>query len=264
MAIVMGTSACNRKMYRKEKKAKGISGVVEDGILPGYFGYEAGQVAVGDIFAWYVKQCAPAYIADEAKKRKLGVHELLTEQAAKLRPGQNRLVALDWWNGNRTPFVDGNLSGLMVGLTLATKPAEMYRALLEATAYGTLRVIEAFDVAGVKTNSIIACGGIAQKNPLMVQIYSDVTGRPIDVASSPNASSIGAAILGAVAAGAEAGGHDTVDQAVRKMVAKPAARFRPNAAAHKTYTQLYKAYRRLSDHFGPYKDPVRKELRAMA
>ncbi|MBN1491047.1 MAG: ribulokinase [Phycisphaerae bacterium] len=264
MAIVMGTSSCHMLMDKKEKLAKGISGVVGDGILPGFYGYEAGQVAVGDIFAWYVNQCAPASVAAEAKRRGKSVHELLTEQAAKLRPGENRLLALDWWNGNRTPFVDANLSGLMVGLNLGTTPAQIYRALLEATAFGTLRVIEAFEAARVQTKSIVACGGIAQKNPLIVQIYADVTGRPIDVASSPNASSLGAAILGAVAAGKAAGGYDSAAQAARKMVAKPKARYRPNAAAHKVYKAMYADYRRLSEHFGRYKDPVMRNLRSLA
>jgi len=263
LAIVMGTSSCHMLMDKKEKLAKGISGVVEDGILPGLYGYEAGQVAVGDIFAWYVNQCAPAYVAVEAAKRKISVHEYLTAEAAKLKAGQNRLIALDWWNGNRTPFVDANLSGVIVGLTLGSKPAEIYRALLEATAYGTLRVIEAFETSGVKVKSIVGCGGIAQKNPLIMQIYSDVTGRPIDVAGSPNASSLGAAILGAVAAGAKAGGYDNVSQAARRMVPKPAGRYTPNKAANKIYAGLYNDYRRLSELFGRYKEPVMKNLRSL-
>lgn len=262
LCMVMGTSTCHMLMDTREKLAKGISGVVEDGILPGYFGYEAGQVAVGDIFAWYVDHSAPAYVTAEAAKRRMSVHALLSEQAAALRPGENRLLALDWWNGNRTPFVDANLSGLIVGLTLATRPAAMYRALIEATAFGTMRVIEAFESSGVKTKSLVACGGIAKKNPLLMQIYADVTGRPIDVAASPNASSLGAAILGAVAAGSRAGGCGSVSEAVRRMVARPAERYRPNAAAHKVYAGSYQDYRRLSDHFGRYRDPVMKNLRA--
>jgi L-ribulokinase len=263
MVMVMGTSTCHMLMDTKEKLAKGICGVVEDGILPGYYGYEAGQVAVGDIFAWYVDQCAPAYIAAEAAKKKQSIHELLTAQAAGMKPGQNRLIALDWWNGNRTPFVNANLSGLIVGLTLGTRPAALYRALLEATAFGTMRVIETFDVAGIRTKSLVACGGIAKKNPLFMQIYADVTGRPIDVAASAQASSLGAAILGAVAAGPSAGGYKSVAEAAKNMVARPAERYHPNKAAHKVYTEMYKAYRRLSDHFGTYRDPVMKDLRAL-
>ncbi len=263
MCMVMGTSTCHMLMDRKEKLARGICGVVEDGILPGLFGYEAGQVAVGDIFAWYVDHCAPAYVTAEAAKRKMSVHNLLSQQAAVMKPGQNRLIALDWWNGNRTPFVDANLSGLIVGLTLGTRPAEIYRALIEATAFGTMRVIEAFESAGVTTKSLVACGGIAKKNPLLMQIYADVTGRPIDVAASSNASSLGAAVLGAVAAGPAAGGCATVAEAVRRMVARPAERYRPNAAAHKVYAAMYKNYRRLSEHFGRYADPVMRDLRAI-
>jgi L-ribulokinase len=264
MAIVMGTSSCHMLMGTQEKLVKGISGVVEDGILPGLFGYEAGQVAVGDIFAWFVDQCAPASVAAEAKKQKRSVHELLSEQAARLAPGANRLIALDWWNGNRTPFVDANLSGLLVGLTLGTKPAEIYRALIESTAFGTMSILDTFASAGIKTKSIVACGGIAQKNPLMVQIYADVTGRPIDVASSPNASSLGAAVLGAVAAGKKAGGYDSVTVAVKNMVGKPTRRYKPDAQAGKVYRAMYKDYARLAAHFGRYKDPVMKDLRALA
>lgn len=264
MVMVMGTSTCHMLMGTKEKLAKGICGVVEDGILPGLYGYEAGQVAVGDIFAWYVDQCVPAYIAAEAAKKKQSVHEVLTAQAARMKPGQNRLLALDWWNGNRTPFVNGHLSGLIVGLTLRTRPAEIYRALIEATAFGTMRVIETFDVAGINTKSLVACGGIAKKNPLSMQIYADVTGRPIDVAASAQASSLGAAILGAVAAGPAAGGYKTVAEAAKNMVAKPAERYQPNKAAHKVYAEMYKDYRRLSDLFGTYGDPVMKNLRAIA
>jgi len=264
MVMVMGTSTCHMLMGTKEKLARGICGVVEDGILPGYFGYEAGQVAVGDIFAWYVEHGAPAYIHEQAKRCRAGVHEVLTAQAAELRPGQNRLIALDWWNGNRTPFVDGRLSGLIVGLTLSSRPAEIYRALIEATAFGTMRVIETFEAAGIRTKSLVGCGGIAQKNPLLMQIYADVTGRSIDVAASPMASSLGAAILGAVAAGSAAGGYDSVRDAVRNMVAKPIGRYRPDRKAHRVYTRMYREYRRLSDHFGTYRDPVMRELKALA
>jgi len=264
LVMVMGTSTCHLLMGRQEKLAEGICGVVEDGILPGYFGYEAGQVAVGDIFAWYVEQGAPGHVAAEARRKGKTIHELLTDQAGRLRAGQSGLLALDWWNGNRTPFVDANLSGLIVGLTLATRPAEIYRALIEATAFGTLRVIEAFESAGVQTTSLVACGGIAQKNPLLMQIYSDVTGRPIDVAASPQASSLGAAILGAVAAGSAGGGYDTVEAAVAKMVARPKRRYRPNPAAHEVYRKLYREYRRLSDRFGRYEDPVMRTLRDLS
>ncbi len=264
MAMVIGTSTCHMIMGTEERLAEGISGVVEDGILPGYFGYEAGQVAVGDIFAWYVDQALPGYVAAQARRRRIDVHEYLSAEADGLKPGESGLLALDWWNGNRTPFVDANLSGLIVGLTLRSKPHEIYRALLESTAYGTMRVIETFERAAVRTESIVACGGIAQKNPTLVQIYADVTGRPIQVAASPQASLLGAAVLGAVAAGAEAGGHDSVGSAVKKMCRKPIATYRSKAKDHDIYKTLYAEYKRLSDHFGLYRDPVMRTLRELS
>jgi len=264
MVMVIGTSTCHMIMATEEKLVEGISGVVEDGILPGYFGYEAGQVAVGDIFAWYVEQAVPKYVQDQAARRRTGVHEYLSKLADELAPGESGLLALDWWNGNRTPFVDANLSGLIVGLTLRSKPHEIYRALVESTAYGTMRVIETFERADVRTDSIVACGGIAQKNPMLVQIYADVTGRAIRVAASAQASSLGAAILGAVAAGAKAGGHDAVASAVKRMCRKPVAAYRPKPRNHRTYQALYELYRRLSDHFGRYRDPVMRTLRELS
>jgi len=263
MVMVMGTSTCHMLMSRSEKLVPGISGVVPDGILPGYFGYEAGQVAVGDIFAWYVDQAAPAYVAQQARKRRQSVHDYLSSQAAALEPGQTGLLALDWWNGNRTPFVDANLSGLIVGLTLASRPHHIYRALLESTAFGTMWIIELFDKAGLPTKSLVACGGIARKNPLLVQIYADVTGRNIAVAQAANASSLGAAVLGALAASAKAGGHSSAPTAVRAMCQKPTQIYRPNKKHHAIYERLYRDYKRLGNHFGRYTDPVMAELRKL-
>ena len=249
MVMVMGTSTCHMLMATRERLVKGISGVVRDGILPGYFGYEAGQVAVGDIFAWYVRHVA----GTRAEADKL--HARLTRQAATLEPGESGLLALDWWNGNRTPYVDANLSGLIVGLTLATKPPEVYRALIESTAFGTMRIIELLERAGVSIKALVACGGIANKNPLLMQIYADVTGRPIRVASSDQASCLGAAMLGALASGVES---------VDAMVRPPRESYRPHQEAHVVYGQLYAEYKRLSERFGRYRDPAMRSLRQIA
>ena len=257
MVMVMGTSTCHMLMGEQERLVPNISGVVEDGILPGYFGYEAGQVAVGDIFAWYIDHLGGR--VDSAE-----LHARLTRESAALKPGESGLLALDWWNGNRTPFVDANLSGLIVGLTLATKPHEVYRALIESTAYGTMRIIEIFDKARVRTKSLVACGGIAKKNPVLMQIYADVTGRPIRVAASDQASSLGAAILGAVAAGSKAGGHDSVTAAAKAMCKAPSESYRPKKANHERYVELYREYKRLSDRFGYYREPTMRRLREMA
>ncbi|MDR1262750.1 MAG: ribulokinase, partial [Oscillospiraceae bacterium] len=179
MLAIMGTSTCHIIAGSEEKTVPGMCGVVEDGVYPGYFGFEAGQSCVGDHFAWFVENCMPAEYAEEAQTRGVSPHVLLTEKAERLKPGESGLVALDWWNGNRSVLVDVDLTGLMIGMTLATKPEEIYRALIEATAYGTRVIVENFRESGVAVDSFIASGGIALKNPMMMQIYADVLRMPI-------------------------------------------------------------------------------------
>ena len=241
----------------------GLCGCVKDGILPGYYGYEAGQAAVGDIFAWYVEHCAPKSIHDEAAQQGVNVHELLEQRAAALAPGQNGLIALDWWNGNRSVLVDAELSGLIVGLTLGTKPEEIYRALIEATAFGTRRIIESFNEAGVPINEIYACGGLPQRNTMLMQIYADITGLPFYVAESAQSSGLGAAILGAVAAGKAGGGYDDPTDAAKNMARLLDVVYKPSADAHKTYTAMYNEYLKLHDYFGRGENNVMKKLREM-
>ncbi len=190
MVIIMGTSNCHMVCGEEEKLVPGICGYVEDGILPGLIGYEAGQSCVGDHFMWFVENCVPAAYEQEAKSKNLSIHELLTEKAQALNPGQSGLVALDWWNGNRSVLVDVDLTGLMVGMTLSTKPEEMYRALLEATAYGTRMIIETLEENGVPVNEIVGAGGLPKKNPLLMQIYADVTGREMKVIGTTQSGSI--------------------------------------------------------------------------
>ena len=156
-----------------------MCGVVEDGVVPGLFGYEAGQSAVGDIFAWFVENAVPRSYHELAAKRGVDIHELLEQEAAALRPGESGLLALDWWNGNRSVLVDADLRGLLVGMTLATRAPEIYRALIEATAFGTRVIIEAFESAGVTVDEVVACGGLPERNKLLMQIYADVTGREV-------------------------------------------------------------------------------------
>ena len=170
--------------------------------MPGLFGYEAGQSALGDIFAWFTERIEPARYRDEAQRRGVSIHDVLVEEAASLRPGESGLLALDWWNGNRSVLVDADLRGLIVGMTLATSPPEIYRALLEATAFGTRVVIEALERSGVPVDAIVACGGLPDRSPLLMQIFADVTGRMISLARSLQVPALGAAMFGAVAAGA--------------------------------------------------------------
>lgn len=262
LVLTMGTSTCHLLLTQDEVLAEGVSGVVEDGIVAGYYGYEAGQSAVGDIFAWYVEEAVPAYVKQEAESAGMGVHQWLERQAATALPGESGLLALDWWNGNRSVLMDADLTGLIVGLTLATKPAEIYRALLEATAFGTRRIIEAFEAGGVAIDELYACGGLPQRNRLLMQIYADVTAREIRIADSTQTAALGAAMFGAVAAGAEAGGFDSVAEAAVRMARIREETFKPNPASVEVYEQLYRDYKELHDYFGR-ESGVMKRLKAL-
>lgn len=246
LVMILGTSTCHLLLSKERRDVEGICGVVKDGIVPGFWGYEAGQAGVGDLFAWYVDRATPATVVSDAKRAGLTVHELLTERAAKLLPGETGLLALDWWNGNRSVLVDADLSGLLVGLTLGTKPHEIYRALIEATAFGTRRIIEAFTSQGVPISELFACGGLAQRNPLLMQIYADVTGRPIQIAASEQTCALGAAMQGAVAAGV----YRDIKSAAAAMAKVRKQTFAPNKRAREPYDRLYVEYVKLHDSFG--------------
>ncbi|MFI5356845.1 MAG: ribulokinase [Opitutales bacterium] len=236
---VIGTSTCDVGVVSAAKTVAdipGICGIVKGAILPGYYGLEAGQSAVGDIFKWFVEN-----VLTDAK-----LHSSLTAAATKLRPGQSGLLALDWNNGNRTILVDQRLTGLLVGQTLYTTPAEIYRALIEATAFGARAIIERFKEFGVPIDRIVCAGGIAEKNPLLMQIYADVTGCTMRVAGSSQACALGAAVSAAVLAGA----HPDFPAAQRKMTRLKPVTYWPKAPAQRTYDQLYRLYRQLHDAFG--------------
>jgi len=221
----------------------GLCGIVPGSILPGCYGLEAGQSAVGDIFNWFVNYIQPL-------GKKVGSHEALSAAAAKMAPGESGLLALDWNNGNRTVLVDQRLTGLLLGQTLYTTPAEIYRALIEATAFGALTIISRFEEYGLKVDEIVNCGGIAEKNPLVMQIYADVTGRPIKISRSAQTCALGAAIAGAVVAGKAAGGYSNYPDAQKAMTGLKSRVFKPNPAAHAVYKELYSLYRKLHDAFG--------------
>ncbi len=250
MLMIMGTSTCHIMIGETVKMVPGMCGVVEDGVVPGYPGYEAGQSCVGDHFDWFVKNLVPAKIEREAEERGISVHELLSEQAALLKPGESGLVALDWWNGNRSVLVDVDLSGLIIGMTLKTKAADIYRALIEATAYGTRKIIETFEKSGVPVDELYACGGIAEKNPLVMQIYADVCNREIRISGSPQAPALGAAMFGAVAAGKARGGFDTIDEAAKVCAKLKSVVYCPNHAYTAIYDELYAEYNALHELFG--------------
>lgn len=259
MFMIMGTSTCHMLMGDKEVHVEGICGVVEDGLVPGYFGYEAGQAGAGDIFAWFVDNCVPLELHEEARQRGVSLHEVLGEKAARLIPGESGLLALDWWNGNRSVLVDADLSGLLIGATLATRPEEIYRALIESTAFGTRLIIEAFNSQGVPVKSIIAGGGLT-KNQMLMQIYADVTGMELAVTGAEQVSALGAAMLGAVAAGKEDGGYENLSLAAKGMGQPHAKVYKPNNANKAVYDELFKEYARLYDYFGRGENQVMKNL----
>jgi len=263
MVMIMGTSTCHMVLGREPKIVEGMCGYVEDGIIPGFFGFEAGQSCVGDHFAWFVENCVPAAYEREAEERGISVHELLSEKASVLKPGQSGLVALDWWNGNRSVLVDADLTGVMVGMTLATKPEEMYRALIEATAYGTNIIIDAFQSSGVEVNELYACGGLPERNPMLMQIYADVTGREMKIAASSQTPALGSAMFGAVAAGKDAGGYDSIFEAAEKMARVKDEMYRPIPENHEIYKKLFAEYKLLHDYFGRGANDVMKRLKAM-
>ncbi len=263
MVMIMGTSVCHMVCGATKRVIDGMCGVVKDGILPGYYGFEAGQTAVGDIFAWFVNQCVPAYISDEAKKAGQDVHGYLAAQAARLRPGESGVLCLDWWNGNRSILVDADLTGLMMGLTLTTTPAEMYRAVLESTAFGTYTIIRQLENGGCPITELYACGGLPGKNPLLMQIFADVTNRNIKIAASDQTVALGSAMWGAVAAGAAAGGYDDITAAAKRMARLRDTIYKPDPAAHDAYEKLYAIYLRLHDLFGRNHDTAMKDLKGL-
>jgi len=239
---IIGTSTCDMMVWPVDKPLAdipGLCGIVNGSILPRYWGLEAGQSAVGDIFNWFVNYVQPG-------GKKLGSHEELTRGAARLKPGESGLLALDWNNGNRTILVDQRLTGLLIGQTLYTTPPEIYRALIEATAFGALTIINRFEEYGVKVQDVINCGGIAEKNPLVMQIYADVIGRPMKISRSSQTCALGAAIAGAVVAGV----YPDYASAQQAMTGLKPHVFKPDPAAHAVYRELYALYKTLHDAFG--------------
>lgn len=263
MLAIIGTSTCHMLLGDDEKEVPGMCGVVEDGIIEGFYGYEAGQSCVGDHFQWFVDNCTPAEYKAEADTENIDLHELLTRKAARLKPGESGLIALDWWNGNRSVLVDVDLTGMIVGITLGTRPEEIYRTLIEATAFGTRMIIETFEENGVPVNEFYAAGGIAEKNPFVMQIYADVINREIRISGSPQAPALGAAMFGAVAAGRAAGGFDTIQEAATVMAKVKDHTYRPIKENVALYDRLFEEYRILHDYFGRGANDVMKRLKVI-
>jgi L-ribulokinase len=241
LVAVMGTSTCHLALADIDRVVPGFCGVVEDGVVPGLFGYEAGQAAVGDMFAWFTE------LISAQGGSTADLHRSLETEAGRLRPGESGLVALDWWNGNRSILVDADLTGLLMGATLATGPAEIYRALLESTVFGTRVIIEALEESGIGVEEIVACGGLPFQNTLLMQLTADITGRPVKVAASQQAPALGSAMFAAVAAGPELGGYESIVEASERMARLGDAVYLPDEPSTGTYDEVYAIYKDLHD-----------------
>ena len=234
--IVIGTSICDMVVHPEEIRLPGITGVVKDGILPGLYGYEAGQAAVGDMLAWFVEK-----LTQEPDS-----YGQLENAAANLAPGETGLVALDWWNGNRTILADADLSGAIFGLTLQSTREEIYRALLESIAFGSRRIMDNFEEHGLELTQVVVCGGIAERSPLMMQLLADTSGREVHVPETKEIPARGAALFGAVAAGA----YPDIGHAIEATRPQRVRTYRPDARAKATYDGVYEIYRTLYEMLG--------------
>jgi L-ribulokinase len=252
LVAVMGTSTCHLALAEVDRVVPGFCGVVEDGVIPGLFGYEAGQAAVGDMFAWFAGLLArQGGSLDE-------MHRSLERDAALLEPGESGLVALDWWNGNRSILVDAELTGLLMGATLATGPGEIYRALLEATVFGTRVIIETLEQSGIPVDDMVVCGGLPFQNRLLMQLSADITGRPVRVAESRQAPALGSAMFAAVAAGTDLGGYDSIVEASQRMARLGPDEYLPNESTGPVYDDLYSIYKDLHDTMAGDKSGMRR------
>ncbi len=255
LMVICGTSSCHIVMDKENTPVKGICGSVEDGIIPGLVAYEAGQASVGDSFDWFVKNCVPSSYTEKAKGKGISIFDYLTEKAEKLKVGESGIMALDWWNGNRTPHADYDLTGLLIGLNQNTGPEEIYRAIIESTAFGTRAIIDLYKNSGVRVDEIYFAGGIPQKNPFIMQIYSDVLGTEIKIAKSTQAGAKGSAVFASYA-----GGHfNSVKEAASVIADKCEKVYYPNGENVQKYEILYNEYLKLSEFFS--KSEVMKNIK---
>lgn len=250
MLIVLGTSNSHMLIDKSLNFADGICGVVKDGFMRGFYSYESGQCCVGDCFQWFIDNCVPKSYFDRANEKNLSIFEYLTSLAENLKAGESGLVALDWWNGNRSILADSSLSGLILGMTLNTKPEHIFRAIIEATAFGTKLIIENFNQNNITVNRLFAGGGIAEKNSFILQIYSDILGMEINLCASSQSGALGSAIYGALAAKNQVLTYEDILKASEEYSLPPKNIFKPNIENTKVYNELYKIYLKLHDFFG--------------
>ena len=258
--LVLGTSGVLLLHDPAVKPITGICGLVQDGVMPGLCTYDAGQAGFGDCFEWFVRTCVPADYMEAAKKEGKNIHAYLRERAEKLRIGEHGLLALDWFNGNRSILQDSDLTGMILGMHIGTRPEEIYRALIEATAFGMRRILETYVASGIVPKRLGAAGGIAQKDKMLMQIYADVLNREIDVFDTAQAGALGSSIYAAVAGGL----YPSIVEAAKELSVKPVRTYLPNPAHTRAYETIYAEYCRLYDYFGMGENNVMKKLRQIA
>jgi len=263
MMLVIGTSFAHHMMSEKDADVYGICAQVKDGILPGYYAYEAGQSGGGDIYAWFIENCIPEKYEIEAREKGIGIHQLLCEKLQNYRIGQSGLIALDWFNGVRSPLTDFDLNGLVLGMNLQTKPEDIYMALIEATGFGTRMIVGEFEKAGISIESIVMSGGIPLKNPMLVQIYADILNREIRVCQTTQAGAVGAAILGVAAAPSTVTGYKDLVEVAETLGKKGDKVYLPNSCNVDAYAALYHEYITLHEYFGKGTNDVMKRLNKM-
>ncbi len=250
MIMSIGTSTCHFLLGKTLRDVPGICGSIFDGAVPGFYAYEAGQASVGDAFSWFIKNFVGTELRKEAEEKGKSIYSLLAEKASRHRPGSTGLVAIDWFNGNRSTLVNVDLSGVIMGMKLDTKVEDVYRAILESTAFGTKKIIDNFRAHGVPVTELYACGGIPKKDPFMMQMYADICNCRINVSGESLAAAYGSAVLGAVAAGSKGGGFDTVAAAEAKLALKDFTVYVPKEENVKSYEKLYEVYSSAYDYFG--------------
>ncbi len=260
MMMIVGTSFCHLIMSEKDRNVYGVCGKAKDGILPGYFAYEAGQSGGGDIYAWFAKHLIPEKYEIEARKEGVSIHSLLCKKLEDYQVGQSGLIALDWFNGVRSPLMDFSLNGLILGMNLQTKAEDIYMALIEATGFGTRAIVDEFEKAGIEIHTIEMCGGIPLKNPMLVQVYADILNREIRVCETSQKGAMGAAMLGIAAASPEITGYHGLSEIVQNLGEKSVKVYCPNQNNVEAYNKLYEDYLILSEYFGKGANDVMKRL----
>jgi len=256
LMAILGTSGCYIVNSKKSIPIKGIAGYVKESIYSGYYTYEAGQCCLGDGFDWFIKNFVPESYTADAESQGVNIHKYLREKAKKMKIGESRLIVLDWFNGNRSVLSDGDLSGMIVGLTLSTRPEHIYRAMIEGMAFGAKMIVDNFDENGLPIKSICASGGIARKDELLMQIFADVLGREIKVGGTTQACALGSTVYASVAAGI----HSNMDDAIKAIAKPPVKTYYPIPENHKAYLALFEEYKVLHDYFGRGGNNVMKRI----